>query len=197
MGDHLVGTARVTSHGDRVVDRRPGAGAKCHHWYTREGWAKCEVEVARGVDEDTDGNVSVKRGCRGHAWRGCRGRTWHGHGHRGRVVWTWTSRPRVARAGTSRPRVAWTWTSGPCVARAGTSRPRVVQAGATGLRVAWRQSPRYLQQKKGRVELWLNRRTGREGGVQVVRRWVEGGKGEGWLVKNDVSEDQHAVCGEI
>jgi hypothetical protein len=34
-GDHRVGATRVTSHGDRVVDRRPDAGAGCHHWYTK------------------------------------------------------------------------------------------------------------------------------------------------------------------
>jgi hypothetical protein len=43
----------------------------------------------------------------------------------------------------------------------------------------------------------VNCMTRREEGVQVVGRWVGGGKGEGWLVENDVSGDQQAVRGEI
>jgi hypothetical protein len=36
MGNHQVGAAGVTSHGDGVVDRRPGVGVGCR-WYTRGG----------------------------------------------------------------------------------------------------------------------------------------------------------------
>jgi hypothetical protein len=43
----------------------------------------------------------------------------------------------------------------------------------------------------------VNHMTGWEEGVQVIKRWTRGGKGEGWLIKNDVSRDQHAVHGEI
>jgi hypothetical protein len=58
MGDHRVGAAGVTSHGEGEVDQRPDVGGLqrevgCHRWYTRGGWVKHEVEAARSTDGDT------------------------------------------------------------------------------------------------------------------------------------------------
>jgi hypothetical protein len=88
MGDHRVGAARVTSHDDGVVDVRPGAGAGCHRWYTRE---------------------SGEALSRGHVWcrRGHRGTEWHGQG----------PVPRVAQARASWLRVARARVPVPCVTR--------------------------------------------------------------------------------
>jgi hypothetical protein len=121
-------------------------GVGCRRLYTREGWVKREAKVMCGVDEDTDDDVSAARGTSGDA-RAMRGTVIgaaRGTGGAPGPCMSWASSPHVARVWTSGPRVAWAGTSAPCVA----------QVGAPGLRVALRQSLRYLQQKNGRVEQW-------------------------------------------
>jgi hypothetical protein len=71
---------------------------------------------------------------------------------RSRVERTVTPMPRGVRAGTPRPSVARVGALGSSVTRARVPMMRVARAGVSGPCVAWRQSPKYLQQKRGRVE---------------------------------------------
>jgi hypothetical protein len=85
------------------------------------------------------------------------------------VVLVWSTRPRVAQAGSMGPHVGWE------EARAEASRLHVVQATTQGGRLGWRGN---------RIRL--------EKGVKIGR-WGGASKGKHIFIEDDVTRDDDAV----